>query len=777
MNEGGVPYAISNPPGSTKGWKGIPGKYSLDFEHNVAGAVEHFDVYGEVRTKYSQVYWTRNRPVPLPPQLVSRFRGGGVMAITGYEVDQVTHDAAPDGTSSEGALGGFACYPDCDAGDKSVPIYHAYNHHYFSWLLGKGAEVREVPMPTSTPNPTRTAIDERVPNAEGHPTSIVFKENPGGEYRKSYHGYPSGYAQLLAEPTTWVVEPMQIDTHNRHVGLTEASGYRPWHLPKQFTANRTLTQLDGGWSPLLECPCTDRISREVTATPVLISSHATCGKASLGGAEACAKAVGEILGAAITHATLVDDPTLPSGCLLLPTSPPPDLTSDGRAHLHGASRALYNRQSTNIACDESYGKPSLRYGGEALVASLGVRLSLHHNGTDARIVLSGPAGYWFGVGFDASMMSDAPYAIIVDGDGGASERRLASHDPGHALVSSITVVSSRVVGGLRTVEIARKVDGQTPSYFSIPRAAGQISIIAAVGSTVAISYHRARTASTITLLPLDTTACVCEPRVDEYIVYMNRTREKFGYECEDEPRGDMLRRGDGTGRALPNAACHLSTYHGGLECCKHGFLLTDLGQEGLIHSKEVDRYFLKWRYYFQVYRPSSPTAAASHLHVHHWVFLIDAQVNDYEEDNALYGHASIGSLSARITADQMCDAGCDPPGTGVQVGPDGRLNFSTITPLVITPHCHAPSCIREELWNEDSGEILCNVSARYGVNDAIFNERAYTAIPPCIYGHQPGLQAPFALGPRVRLRAVKYFNNTYRHLGQMAQWTGLAVYT
>ena len=33
-------------------------------------------------------------------------------------------------TSSEN-LGGFSCYPDCEDGDKSVPIYNAYNHHYF----------------------------------------------------------------------------------------------------------------------------------------------------------------------------------------------------------------------------------------------------------------------------------------------------------------------------------------------------------------------------------------------------------------------------------------------------------------------------------------------------------------------------------------------------------------------------------------------------------------------------------------------------------------------
>ena len=32
-------------------------------------------------------------------------------------------------------------------------------------------------------------------------------------------------------------------------------------------------------------------------------------------------------------------------------------------------------------------------------------------------------------------------------------------------------------------------------------------------------------------------------------------------------------------------------------------------------------------------------------------------------------------------------------------------NFTTITPLVVTPHCHGPSCLRQELWNEDTGEV------------------------------------------------------------------------
>ena len=76
--------------GSTDNWQGTPGNYATDFESNVIGKVEHFDVYGEVQTRYSQVYWTRNNPINLPSELVQRFKGK-VMAITGYEVDQVTH--------------------------------------------------------------------------------------------------------------------------------------------------------------------------------------------------------------------------------------------------------------------------------------------------------------------------------------------------------------------------------------------------------------------------------------------------------------------------------------------------------------------------------------------------------------------------------------------------------------------------------------------------------------------------------------------------------------
>ena len=51
----------------------------------------------------------------------------------------------------------------------------------------------------------------------------------------------------------WVVEPMQIDTHNREYDINDPVGYKPSFLPKRQQNN--MTQLNGGLSPLIECPC------------------------------------------------------------------------------------------------------------------------------------------------------------------------------------------------------------------------------------------------------------------------------------------------------------------------------------------------------------------------------------------------------------------------------------------------------------------------------------------------------------------------------------------
>ena len=68
------------------------------------------------------------------------------------------------------------------------------------------------------------------------------------------------------------------------------------------------------------------------------------------------------------------------------------------------------------------------------------------------------------------------------------------------------------------------------------------------------------------------------------------------------------------------------------------------------------------------------------------------------------------------------------------------------------------------------------MEAKYGQGSNVFNETDYIALPPCLWGNQPGLRKPYTLKPETNLYAIKVFNNSFRHLGQMAQWTGLVTF-
>ena len=74
-------------------------------------------------------------------------------------------------TTTKEALGGFSCYPDCGANDQSVPIYNAYNHHYFSWLVGSDAKMYEREEATFLPNPTKTGFQTKVGFLETAPNN------------------------------------------------------------------------------------------------------------------------------------------------------------------------------------------------------------------------------------------------------------------------------------------------------------------------------------------------------------------------------------------------------------------------------------------------------------------------------------------------------------------------------------------------------------------------------------------------------------------------------
>jgi len=91
-------------------------------------------------------------------------------------------------------------------------------------------------------------------------------------------------------------------------------------------------------------------------------------------------------------------------------------------------------------------------------------------------------------------------------------------------------------------------------------------------------------------------------------------------------------------------------------------------------------------------------------------------------------------------------------------------------------HCHAPSCISIELWRNETGtpQLLCNQTSLYGRGNVVadkFDETGYVTLPPCLWGDEPGLNAPVWLNGTTPMVSIKRNRNTRAgHYGEMASW-------
>ncbi len=91
--------------------------------------------------------------------------------------------------------------------------------------------------------------------------------------------------------------------------------------------------------------------------------------------------------------------------------------------------------------------------------------------------------------------------------------------------------------------------------------------------------------------------------------------------------------------------------------------------------------------------------------------------------------------------------------------------------IYAAPHCHAPSCIAMELYNADTGQLICRVEPTFGQSDEVYHERGFLALPPCIWGHESeGLLPPPYLSLDTTLLSIKENNSTLGHTGEMASW-------
>lgn len=83
--------------------------------------------------------------------------------------------------------------------------------------------------------------------------------------------------------------------------------------------------------------------------------------------------------------------------------------------------------------------------------------------------------------------------------------------------------------------------------------------------------------------------------------------------------------------------------------------------------------------------------------------------------------------------------------------------------IYVSGHCHAATCISMELYNADTGDLICRVTPIWGTGDEVYNEAGYLTLPPCLFGHQPGLLPPQFLGLETNLLSIAKSNNTYGH--------------
>ncbi len=441
------------------------------FSEQRGGANEYFDVYSpEIKTLYGQVFWTMMEGTALPAEIVARFRNK-TMAVVGYECNQVGRDP--------------------ETGEEyAIPINAAYNHHHGATLMSTNAVLKQVPAAPGHAGHADgngmvwVAEDQRAPADRTGPASTTFHEGNGGEFRKSYHGYSDGHAQLVESPASFHLQPMQIDTWNRT--NVDAKG-RPTHTFVPGIQPRNSAQLDpaAAYSGLLECPCTDRIVKAIDASTTARSAGACATDARIDTAAQCHAAVVSHLslwdfGGALGHinVTTGSDPSMPAGCSVTVSSLHEQFTDRPRA-----ATAFFNTAtSQTVECGGAEQAATKLFGavkGDTPAQPVGVWLEA--NATHLEVTMTGPSSVWFGVGVNASVMGAEPWTLVVDGTGSISEHKLGDHVAGTVLPRTVTVLATKVTDGRRTVVVSRPIS-HTKFDLEALKAKGELPIISAVGS-------------------------------------------------------------------------------------------------------------------------------------------------------------------------------------------------------------------------------------------------------------------------------------------------------
>ena len=144
----------------------------------------------------------------------------------------------------------------------------------------------------------------------------------------------------------WVAAEAKLVVEIHIIELTSSLLYRykPSFLPHRQQNN--MTEKDGELSPLIECPCTDRITRSVVEVSKILTTG-DCGASALIASEAACTAAVRSNGAAVSASSTIHDATKPAGCVMVPDAKPAaDAAADAVAATTPSYQAIFNTAST-----------------------------------------------------------------------------------------------------------------------------------------------------------------------------------------------------------------------------------------------------------------------------------------------------------------------------------------------------------------------------------------------------------------------------------------------
>jgi len=287
-----------------------------------------------------------------------------------------------------------------------------------------------------------------------------------------------------------------------------------------------------------------------------------------------------------------------------------------------------------------------------------------------------------------------------------------------------------------------------------------------VGSGPAFAYHASKGSAAATLFNVGSPTCVCrdtsgqafgkgtgflnykppagEPGSPESnVTGAPATRLAFRKACRPYPGSTML--------LEKNPSCDLRAYTGGQSCCHHLFSLLDVNQTTPWQDQPLE-YHMKFRVYYR------EADGITNVIQHNWGGL--ATPTEYDvpkcgegvpQCTLIDGHW-VHTMNGTWTVGQMT----------------GGIDFR---PVVIHGHCHAPTCIEFNLYNADTGELVCSQKPVYGRSNATYDEDGYLAVPPCVFGDaKQGLVPMQSLPPSTRLFSNKTCKADYGHHGEMSLW-------